>query len=154
VNRLLIGIGNPLRCDDGVGWRLAEAFLGGRRRCPPDLAVRAVHQLTPELAADLARVERVLFVDAWLAPEQARPCLRPLSGSAGRGGPAESHRLEPAALLRLAGTLYGAGPSAHELLIPAHDLGHGERCSPLLRARLPDVQRLLQRWLERPPCTN
>ena len=41
--RLVIGIGNPLRGDDGVGALLAEQAGG-----------RSVHQLTPELAAELA----------------------------------------------------------------------------------------------------
>lgn len=46
---LVIGIGNPLRGDDGVGALLAEQ-VGG---C-------SVQHLTPELAAELAELEAVL----------------------------------------------------------------------------------------------
>ena len=64
---LVIGIGNPLRGDDGIGWRLA-AGLAAR----PGLAVRCQQQLTPELAAELAAVERLLLLDAWLEPPDHR----------------------------------------------------------------------------------
>ncbi|MEB3362613.1 MAG: hypothetical protein VKI42_10885 [Synechococcaceae cyanobacterium] len=62
---LVIGIGNPLRGDDGVGrWlaRRGELWL-------PQAQWRAVQQLTPELAADVAAAARVLFIDAWLVPD-------------------------------------------------------------------------------------
>ena len=81
--RLVIGIGNPLRGDDGVGPLLAEQAGG-----------RSVHQLTPELAAELAELEAVLFIDAWLAPAGGPPQLVELI-PAGAGAP-DTHRLEPA----------------------------------------------------------
>lgn len=61
---LVIGIGNPLRSDDGVGWWLARRA----ERWLPASQLRAVQQLTPELAADVAAAARVLFIDAWLVP--------------------------------------------------------------------------------------
>ncbi len=134
---LVIGIGNPLRSDDGVGWQLAEE-VGGL----------AVHQLTPELAAELAAVDRVLFVDAWqlaLGPGRSQPWLRPVAP--GAGGLGSSHRLEPAELLALAAALYGARPVAHELLLPAREFAHGTRLSPPLRRQLPRARRLLRQWL-------
>ncbi len=69
---LVIGIGNPLRGDDGVGWWLAERA----EQLPPGtptkgpLLVQTVQQLTPELAAELTDVRRVLFIDAWWPPGQ------------------------------------------------------------------------------------
>jgi hydrogenase maturation protease len=62
---LVIGIGNSLRSDDGVGWRLARRAEHWR----PEAQVRSVQQLTPELAVELAAASRVLFIDAWLRPE-------------------------------------------------------------------------------------
>jgi Ni,Fe-hydrogenase maturation factor len=64
ADRLVIGIGNPLRGDDGVGRWLAQR--AGRWLAPAQL--RTVQQLTPELAADIALASRVLFIDAWLVP--------------------------------------------------------------------------------------
>jgi len=90
---LLIGIGNPLRGDDGVGpwlvetwarrraWR--EAALAAAQGAAADAAdgvvgdlsaglrVRVVDQLLPELAEELAAVRRVLFVDAWRVDSKA-----------------------------------------------------------------------------------
>jgi hypothetical protein len=79
ASSLLIGIGNPLRGDDGVAPWLVQAWA--RRRAwreaavgaadgeggiqPTGLRVLVVGQLLPELADELAAVRRVLFVDAW-----------------------------------------------------------------------------------------
>src|SRR5690242_16044076 len=58
---LIIGYGNTLRRDDGVGPRVAEAVesmaLPGVRALPCPM-------LTPELADPIARAQRVIFVDA------------------------------------------------------------------------------------------
>ncbi len=57
---LVIGIGNPTRSDDGAG----HAVVFGLSRLVPDGTYRAVHQLTPDLAEDLAEASLVVFVDA------------------------------------------------------------------------------------------
>lgn len=155
---LLIAIGNPLRGDDGVAWRLALEVLRWRRtpRRRRALRLRIVQQLTPELTAELAAAERVLFVDAWLAnpPLDPRPQLRPLAPSAtgADGCPPDpagfSHALDPAALLALTALLHGEAPNAWELLLPAHALEHGSRLSPQLRRQLPRARALLRRWCD------
>ena len=133
--RLVIGIGNTLRGDDGIGALLAE-LAGGR----------SVQQLTPELAADLAELEAVLFIDAWLAPVGAAPQLTVIAPAAGA---AESHRLEPAQLLALSQALYGRAPEAQLLRLPAYGLDHGAVLSAELQAALPTARALLQGWLAR-----
>lgn len=135
---LVIGIGNSLRGDDGVGWRLAAELAKGAH-------VRCLHQLTPELASDLAEVERALFIDAWLAPAGAAPSLQPVTP--GGSEASESHRLEPAQLLSMAQVLYGAAPQASQLLVPAFAFPHGDALSPDLQRSLPAARRLLREWL-------
>ncbi|MDI9406387.1 MAG: hydrogenase maturation protease [Chitinophagaceae bacterium] len=132
-NRLVIGIGNPLRGDDGVGALLAEA-VGGR----------SVQQLTPELAEALACQQAVLFIDAWLAPAGAAPQLVEVLPAAAA---LDSHRLEPAQLLAVCRVLYGSSPRAHLLQVPAHAFAHGMDLSPALAATLPAARALLQAWL-------
>ena len=66
---LIIGYGNPLRGDDGVGWRVAEA--AGTALPEGAATVLAVHQLTPELSAPISRAGRVVFVDAAAEGEDA-----------------------------------------------------------------------------------
>ncbi|MCL4804536.1 MAG: hydrogenase maturation protease, partial [Anaerolineae bacterium] len=57
---LVIGYGNPLRGDDGVGWRVVEALEESLSAS----SLIAVHQLTPELAGTISEVGQVVFVDA------------------------------------------------------------------------------------------
>jgi len=132
-SRLVIGIGNPLRGDDGVGALLADQ-VGGR----------SVQQLTPELAAELAALETVLFIDAWLAPAGATPQLTQIAPAAGA---ADSHRLEPAQLLAISQVLYGHAPLGQLLRVPAYRFAHGTTLSAQLQAALPAAQALLHDWL-------
>ena len=152
---LVIGIGNPLRGDDGAGWwlaRRAQAQGQGERPAP---VVRLVPQLTPELALEVATARRVLFVDAWCvggaeseAGQNAAPMLRPLRpGEGGEVGVAGGHALEPSALLALAGLLEGTRPPGWLLLVPAFAFPHGAELSAALRARLPTARSLLAAWL-------
>ena len=157
-NSLVIGIGNPLRSDDGIGWRLA-ALLPAQ----PGLAVCCRQQLTPELAAELAVVQRVLFLDAWLEPSSAhpRPRLLKLQELGAPDGPGRSlqvwagatpwggasHGLSPQVLLALSQALYGRSPRAHQLLLPAHRFGHGDGISPALARRLGEARRLIEAWI-------
>jgi len=92
---LIVGYGNPLRHDDGAGRDVADA-LWARRDRAPELARASfswAHQLTPELAADLADVELAVFLDAaadgqapgavtvrYLGPEAVSPGRRHPSG--------------------------------------------------------------------------
>lgn len=149
-NRLVIGIGNPLRGDDGVGALLAEqaAVLTAAEPGGP-VAVRSVQQLTPELAEELAQLDAVLFIDAWAAPAGAEPQLQPLcpAGAASAGASSDSHRLAPADLLAVSQALYGRAPEAQLLLVPAYAFEHGTALSAGLQAALPPARALLRQWL-------
>lgn len=156
ARNLLIGIGNPLRGDDGVGRLLAEEWeaVVDDKAVDVALRVRSVHQLTPELVADLAGVDRVLFIDAWLSPAApAAPELQRLPASAPRSvacGEAalNSHHLTAAQLLTLARSLWHADPEAAMLRIPATDIAHGTRLSVAMELQLPAARRLVRQWLE------
>lgn len=156
---LVIGIGNSLRGDDGVGWWLADRA----ERLRPAPRVLAVQQLTPELCGVLAEAGRVLFIDACLvAPavagrrraspagsplEGTGPALMPLGPASGSGeAGALSHRLEPPQLLAITALLHGRVPPAMQLLVPAFDLAHREGLSAPQRRLLPRAEALLRRW--------
>ncbi len=155
---LVIGIGNPLRGDDGVGAVLVEELaeeLGGWSA--PGVELRVVQQLTPELALVMVQAERVLFVDAWCGEfgVQARPvepkidwlvglgAERPGPGFGGLGG----HAIEPALLAALAHELYGWQGKAALLRVPAHGFDHGAEFSAELRRVLPLARQRLGEWL-------
>jgi hydrogenase maturation protease len=121
---LVIGYGNTLRGDDGVGPRVAEAV--GRLRLP---GVRTLicPLLTPELADPIAHAERVIFVDATvdaLEKVQWRK-LEPNETSQ-----LMAHAADPRTMLALARDVFGHAPEAWWLTIPAVDLGFRESFSP------------------------
>ena len=155
ARRLVIGIGNSLRQDDGVGWHLAEALAARvEAGALAELEVLAVQQLTPELVEPIAAAGAVVLVDAVITAAGAGPAgleplrLEPLH-PAGASGPAPlTHHATPGALLALAMALHGTGPPAWQLLIPiaATATGFGEELSPGANARLAEALDLLTAW--------
>jgi len=120
---LVIGYGNTLRCDDGVGPRVAEAVAA---RNLPGVRALACQQLTPELAAPVAQARVVVFVDAAVdAPAEVRVCkLEPNESSQ-----VMAHAADPRTVLALARDVFGHAPQAWWLTIPALHLGFGEDLS-------------------------
>ncbi|HEY5914815.1 MAG TPA: hydrogenase maturation protease [Verrucomicrobiae bacterium] len=120
---LIIGYGNTLRSDDGVGPRVVEAVAALNL---PSVQTLVCALLTPELADPIARAGAVIFVDAALdAPREVQ--LRPLA-------PAESsqvmaHAADPRTLLALARDVFGHAPRAWWLTIPIENTGIGENLS-------------------------
>lgn len=145
---LLIGIGNRLRSDDGVGYRIAEILRAERS----GLQVLAVQQLTPELAEPIAAATAVLFVDATVldpATDQLglEPLLPPsrITAAAAVRAPL-SHQVSPTGLLQLSQVLYGRCPPAWQLLIPAQQLQLGESLSPATATAMAQALTLLRHW--------
>ncbi|MDM7938144.1 MAG: hydrogenase maturation protease [Cyanobium sp. CZS 48M] len=141
---LLIGWGNSLRQDDGVGLAIAEQVQGWNR---PGLKVLAIPQLTPELAPQLADAARVLFVDAALAAGCPAPgwTLEQLPRRSPGPQPL-SHHASPGALLQLAGSLYGRTPPAWQLLVRAHSCELGTELTAATAALLPEALAAVGRW--------
>jgi hydrogenase maturation protease len=139
---LVIGYGNSLRSDDGIGPRVAE-----RAAADPRLAGAVVathHQLTPELALDMSAARLVVLVDATTDAAPGVVAVRRVdpgsgadaSGAGGDGG-ASSHHVGPGVLLALARDLYGAAPETHIVSVGVADLETGEGLSPPVAAAIP-----------------
>ena len=125
---LVIGYGNDLRGDDAAGIRVAALIAGQSNQS----RVIITQQLTPDLAADIARAGRVVFVDAYEANEAgARLRVEKVSPSTETSdpGPEWCHRSDPASLVHLAGRLFGAAPDAWVVGIPAFCFDAGETMS-------------------------
>jgi hydrogenase maturation protease len=124
---LVIGYGNPLRCDDGVGPKVAEAV---EELHLPDVRTLTCHQLSPEHAEPIARARTVVFVDAAVdAPKDVQ--LRKLEP--GESSQLMAHAADPRTVLALARDVFGHCPQAWWLTIPAVELGFGEELSPAAR---------------------
>ena len=155
---LVIGYGNALRTDDGVGWHAAGLLADDPRLV--GATVMALHQLAPELALDLSAATLAVLVDASTATPPGTITVRPVvapggataatgpaaagSGPAGSGGSgggpgATSHHVDPGVLLALARELYGAAPEAVAVSVGVADMGPGETLTPRVAAALPAV---------------
>jgi hydrogenase maturation protease len=131
--RLVLAYGNPLRNDDGVGWRVASALRA------PDVEVLCLHQLVPELAFRLVDADGVLFVDAEAGPQPGRIVTRELAPHDDERG--LWHALSPQGLLALACHLNGQAPPAVIVTVTAADLGFGSALSaPVEAALVPAVE--------------
>src|SRR5579884_268480 len=99
---LILGYGNPLRGDDGFGWHTAQRLSAQFHS--PDVQVIACDQLTLELAEDISRAERVLFIDAarnLRAGDVRCETIAPRAPGE-RGSPLSySHHLPPSTLLNV-----------------------------------------------------
>jgi hydrogenase maturation protease len=119
---LVIGIGNTLRRDDGLGPWLVEHIADWR---VPSVTTCAVHQLTPELAVEIAKHDGVLFLDASASEEGPQIVEIELSTGANRVG----HALSPGDMLALTDRLGIRRPRAWMVAIPGSDFGFGEGLS-------------------------
>jgi hydrogenase maturation protease len=113
---LVIGYGNILRGDDGVGYQVAAAVAAWQI---PQVRSLAVHQLLPELAATIAAVDTVVFVDAAVTHDATASDITVEPLVAGGDATFRTHIITPQLLLSLAQRLYGATPDAYLLTIPA-----------------------------------
>jgi hydrogenase maturation protease len=126
IRVMVIGFGNPLRGDDGVGWVAAQQLA--ERVDTEHVVTLAVHQLTPELAEPISRVELVIFVDASETSDPGQlsaEWIEPVEPAAS----AMTHQLTPNRLLGLARQLYGRCPRAELFTIGGADFGHREELS-------------------------
>ena len=160
---MVIGIGNPLRGDDGLGWHVAQRLhetidahqvddhqvdnreAGGGEvndREADEVTVMARHQLTPELADAVSRASLVLFVDARENEEPGNVRCESVDPDPSTAM-AFTHQMDPVGLLSCAKALYGSCPPAFSLSIAGEDFGYAEVLSDTVHAAIPDLMRRL-----------
>jgi hydrogenase maturation protease len=141
---LVIAYGNPLRCDDGVAWQVAEEI---RRKLPSLAEVVCVHQLAPELAEEISRAGTVIFLDAAGDDNPGKVACQPVSPDF---TPARfSHHLSPAQLFALCEQLYDAKPHGFLISISGERFDHGDGLSPAAINALPQCVAVVSDLLRR-----
>jgi hydrogenase maturation protease len=135
---LLIGYGNPGRCDDGLGPALAEAVEGLHL---PGVTVEADYQLTVEDAAAAAAHCYVVFADASVTGGEpfffraVHPVGRPSFST---------HGVEPEAVLALARDLFQGDTRGYALGIRGYRFHEfGETLSDEARENLAAALRFI-----------
>jgi hydrogenase maturation protease len=127
---LIIGYGNTLRSDDGVGYLIAETIATWNL---PQVKAIARHQLTPDLVEDIALMETVIFIDAIAREINTEAAIVTLPIPKKVRDNFSLHRLEPGTLLEMVRILYKRMPEAYQMLIPAIDFSFGENLSQLTK---------------------
>ena len=137
---LLIGYGNPLRGDDGLGVEVARRLAETVR--DPSVEVLMPHQLTPELAEPVSRAGLVIFVDACAGDTPGRWSCEEVKAAEQLPQPV-AHHFTPAALLAYAQTLFGARPRALVVSVVAGSFECGDRLTPAVAAVVPKVVKFI-----------
>lgn len=133
---LIIGIGNVLRSDDGLGWAVAEQLSR-------DCDVLTVYQLTPELAQRMATVDLIVMIDASREGEPGEVRIRPISHSA-QPGAVGSHYATPEELAALTAAVYGQCPPVVVVTMTGDNFSLGEQFSSIVARRIPFVSAVVR----------
>lgn len=139
---LILACGNSLRSDDGAGLVLAQKLERRWQAQARPVKRLAVHQLTPELAVELApeAVQAVVFVDTRLTqPGEANQSVQIEAVTAGASARL-GHHLTPATLLSYAELLYQARVNAWQVTVPGINFDHGESLSEVASRALAEVE--------------
>lgn len=130
---LVIGYGNTLRGDDGVGQvvalQLAQKY--------PDMDILTPHQLLPELVEPISKAALVIFIDANVEGEPGQITMRKIQPQ--DGGDAFSHTVSPEGLLAGARDLFDHAPPAWLVTITGQDFDLCEQLSEPVLAAVPSL---------------
>ncbi|MBV9080858.1 MAG: hydrogenase maturation protease, partial [Elusimicrobia bacterium] len=142
MRTLVVGYGNPLRSDDGVG--PAVALRVASRRLPR-VKIKIVQQLNLELVDEMKDFDQVILVDACLdGPPVA---LRKVAATL-QAAMASSHHCGPEMLLSLAAALYERPPAVYACAIREESFFIGRALTPAVRGRAREAAEMIVRFLK------
>jgi hydrogenase maturation protease len=127
---VVIGYGNPLRQDDGMGWRAAQ--LIEQALAPGAARITQCHELTPELAANLDGASMVILLDAAVDERPGETRCRMIHGTEGaKQAAAWSHALSPHQLVGLADQVNGSVAPVFLISGGVLSVDYGENLTPV-----------------------
>jgi hydrogenase maturation protease len=132
---LVVGFGNNLRGDDGVGPRVAELLAS--EDALPGATIVTRRQVAPELAADMAAARLVVLIDA--RQDGGTPGDVRVERVVGSGGPIGSHAVDVRAVVDLAERVYGNAPPVVVVSVSAAQFDLGSGLSDAVASSLPRV---------------
>ena len=141
---LVIGYGNLLRGDDGIGQRAASIL---QEQCwQQDVTVLAREQLTPELMEPISQADLVIFIDASVNVAPGVVTHHNLTPSA--SSDSFTHTLNPETLLAGAQSLYGKSAEGALFSVGVESLEMGENFSPAVTSALPGLLELVNERIQ------
>jgi hydrogenase maturation protease len=141
---LVIGYGNTLRGDDGLGW-----ITAGRLQdiLPPDAAiVLTCHQLTPELAEPVSHADLVILIDAAHGTPPGEISCREVLPDAEQTQ-VLLHAMLPEGLLASVQALYGTTPRMLLWTVNGESFAYGEGLSSAVQTAIPELLAAIQAGL-------
>lgn len=138
---LVIGYGNPLRGDDGLGWEIAGRLASGIH--DETVEVLSVTQLTPELSEVIGEVELVVFIDASLVGHPGSWKYQILDANE-KSPHTLGHHLTPISLLAYTQAIFKARPRALLVSIAGDSFDYREELTPSVVAALPAVEQFVR----------
>lgn len=132
---LVVGYGNPLRSDDGVGWHLAAQLDSDDRLSGATILQR--HQLTPELALDFSAASVVVLIDAQVDSAPGHIQTHRIEEAA--VGVSSSHQLSPSVVAGLSARLYGRTPDVFVVTCGPESTEPGTALSAPVAAAMPGL---------------
>ncbi len=140
MKTLIIGIGNPILTDDGVGIRIASEI---RKRCLPDVDVMEASLSGIRLLDYIVGYDRLIMIDsikteAGVPGTLSRLNLEDIGGS---GAPSHTHGVNLRTAIELGRGLGYEIPERVEIYaVEVEDnLTFHEGCGPEMEARIPDL---------------
>jgi hydrogenase maturation protease len=149
---LILGLGNVSRQDDGFGWAVVNEVRRELGRPLFDLTDDGTDDLgqevdaivLPQVSSDLAELvaeyRRLVLVDARVAGPMRVHVER--VGDQPERARLLTHDMQPAELLTLARTLYGAAPEAYAVSVPGISFDFVVGLSPAVAELVPEAARV------------
>ncbi len=142
---LIIGYGNTLRGDDGLGWIAADSLRA--RFADRRVTIMTCQQLTMDLSEALSRASLAILLDAQAGDQPGR-IARCEIAPASVTSDSLHHHMPPQALLDYTAALYGRAPRMILLTIDGLTYDFGTGLSAAVEAALPhllsEVEALVQ----------
>lgn len=139
---LVVGYGNPLRQDDGVGPAVAQKILDHQW---PHVDVQLRQQLHVDMIEDWAAYKKVLLIDAGRDGGEVE--LKKMSDAPSTAG--SSHHADPAMLLELYKKVYGSPPEVWLLSIRGSQFDVGNQLSAAAKANADKALAMAENWLRK-----
>jgi hydrogenase maturation protease len=142
---LVVGYGNPLRADDGLGCHVAR-HIAHHLRGDERVEVIPCHQLAPEIAKNLAGADFAIFVDASTDGEPGtiiETTVAPDAEFTGKFG----DTMTPGTLLAAAKALHGKCPQAVLFTMTGWCFDFGEHMSQIVGERLRDLVKMIEKTI-------
>lgn len=134
---LVIGYGNSLRGDDGIGVAVAEQLDRILQNSPVSTRILACQQLTPELASEMSKANRVIIVDAAKGETPGQITIKKIQPD--DYSSTFTHDLQPSTLLACARELYEKSPVTYLVSVTGDSFGFSDELSDTLKRVMPEV---------------